>query len=281
MSEYFDDAVRPNAQAFIDCLTRQGGTPQRVHHCELFLDDEMKEAVAARFGVWDNIAADTPFADLEREQALQRFMGYDYVRGCLEKVDHHFNRVEAEDTADLRRSGGRAYQDEHSGPISDKASFDAYIWPDPDVLGVTRQLEWYEKYLAADMCIVAQGGFGHFCEHLSWLFGYEPLCYALFDNRNLVAAVSEKLLDISKRALEHVLSFDCVKAVWASDDMGFRSGTLIGPNDLREFVLPAHKALAEMAHDAGRPYLLHSCGKLDAIMPDLLEDVGHRCTAFL
>ena len=34
-----------------------------------------------------------------------------------------------------------------------------------------------------------------------------------------------------------------------------------------------HKALAETSHAAGRPYLLHSCGKLDAIMDDLVDDV--------
>jgi uroporphyrinogen decarboxylase len=56
--------------------------------------------------------------------------------------------------------------------------------------------------------------------------------------------------------------------------MGFRSGTLISPDDLREFVLPGHKLMAHLSHAAGRPYLLHSCGNLDAIMEDLIEDVG-------
>ena len=32
--------------------------------------------------------------------------------------------------------------------------------------------------------------------------------------------------------------------------------------------------MAEKSHAAGRPYLLHACGKLDAIMPELLNDVG-------
>jgi len=29
----------------------------------------------------------------------------------------------------------------------------------------------------------------------------------------------------------------------------------------------------EIAHRSNRPYLLHSCGKLDEIMPDLINDV--------
>jgi uroporphyrinogen decarboxylase len=56
--------------------------------------------------------------------------------------------------------------------------------------------------------------------------------------------------------------------------MGFKTGTLISPKDLREFVLPGHRLLAKMTHSTGRPYLLHSCGKLDQIFDDLIEDVG-------
>ena len=70
-----------------------------------------------------------------------------------------------------------------------------------------------------------------------------------------------------------MLEFDRVKIVWGSDDMGFKTGTLISPDDLREFVLPGHKLMAQMSHDAGRPYLLHACGNLGAIMDDLIEDV--------
>jgi len=58
-----------------------------------------------------------------------------------------------------------------------------------------------------------------------------------------------------------------------TDDMGFKTGLLISPDDLRELVLPGHKKMAAMAHAAGRPYLLHSCGKLDMILDDLIDDV--------
>jgi uroporphyrinogen decarboxylase len=56
--------------------------------------------------------------------------------------------------------------------------------------------------------------------------------------------------------------------------MGFRSGPLISPQDLRELALPGHRMVAQMVHEAGRPYMLHSCGNLECIMEDLIEDVG-------
>ena len=60
---------------------------------------------------------------------------------------------------------------------------------------------------------------------------------------------------------------------WGSDDMGFKTGLLLSPADLREFVLPGHKELAAISHEAGKPYLLHSCGKLAEILDDLIDDV--------
>jgi hypothetical protein len=162
--------------------------------------------------------------------------------------------------------------DEHRGPITTWAEFEAYPWPDP-ATATTRSLEFYQRHLPDDMCIIAGGGFGHFAEHLNWLMGYETMCYALYDQRDLVRALADKLLVMQEAILRTILQFDRVKVVWGSDDMGFRTGTLISPNDLREFVLPGHKRMAEMAHERGLPYLLHTCGKMEAIMPDLIDDV--------
>jgi uroporphyrinogen decarboxylase len=38
-------------------------------------------------------------------------------------------------------------------------------------------------------------------------------------------------------------------------------------------VLPYHKQLAALTHARGKVYILHSCGNLEAIMDDLIEDV--------
>ena len=55
--------------------------------------------------------------------------------------------------------------------------------------------------------------------------------------------------------------------------MGFRTGPLIGPDDMRELHPPRPSPDGKLAHEAGKLYLLHSCGKLELIMEDLIEDV--------
>ena len=273
MSEaYLTDPVNPDWEALLKCIGREG-TPYRVHNIELFLDDEIKEAVCDRFSLLDGLKKGEAFYDLKREIRIQRFLGYDYVRCSLDDFEMPLNRISVQDTAEITRAGGREFINEKQGPVASWENFERYPWPDP-ARCKSSKLEWYEENLPDDMCVIGSGGFAHFAEFLNWLMGYETLCYALFEKRDLVQAISKRLIDIYVVMLQRILQFSRVKIIWGSDDMGFRGGPLISPDDLREFVLPGHRLMADMSHKAGRPYLLHSCGNLELIIEDLIEDVG-------
>jgi uroporphyrinogen decarboxylase len=263
--------VTPDWEGLVNTI-RRAVPATRVHHIELFLDVEVQAAIAERFDLLDGLERSDLYFEQKRHMRVQRFLGYDYVRAGLEGMDMQLRRTATADTADMQRVGGRSYVDEHTGPITNCQEFEVYPWPDP-ARATTRALEWYEANLPDDMCVIGSGGFAHFAEYLTWLMGYETLCYALYDQRDLVAAISRRLIDMYRVIVQRLVQFERVKIIWGSDDMGFRSGTLISPDDLRQFVLPGHRLMAEVSHAAGRPYLLHSCGKLDAIMDDLIEDV--------
>ncbi len=268
----FSIAIAPDWEEFV-AVIRRTHMPRRVHNIELFLDDEVQTAICERYDLQTGLDPNDPFFDLHLQVALQRFLGYDYVTCGLENLPMPTPTIPVEDTADIKRRGGRAFQEEHRGPITNWQEFETYPWPDPQKAS-TRELEWYSSNLPQDMCIVANGLFGHHAEYLTWLMGYESLCFALYDQRDLVRALADRIMDLSVATLTHTLQFDRVKVVWGSDDMGFRSGTLISPADLREFVLPGHKRMAQMCHAADRPYILHSCGNLSTILPDLIDDVS-------
>jgi len=263
--------VKPDAEAFLRCIRREG-TPERVHFIELFLDVEVQQAVCDRFGLIADLDFGDPWFWQKREVRLQRFLGYDYVRCGVEGLEWPLHWGSTEDTAAIQRAGGRRYVDEHRGPIASWEEFERYPWPDPSRASC-RSLEWYEANLPDDMCVLGGGGFAHFAEFLVWLMGYETLCVALYEQRDLVAAIADRLLQTFDALARQITSFSRVAALWGSDDMGFRSGPLIKPDDLRQFVLPGHRRMAEIAHDTGRPYLLHSCGNLATVMDDLLDVV--------
>ena len=262
---------KPNWPGLVDNILRKG-TPDRVYHIELFQDSEVRDAIAERFRLTANLDENDPDYDRRKYIAVQRFCGFDYVIGpYLMEMPLPLHSIK--DTAALARKSGRAFMDEHTGPITSWEDFEKYFWPDPRAAENTVELEWYEQNLPEDMCIIGQEGFGHFSEMLTWLMGYETLCYALFDQRELVAAIANRLQEIYEVSLQRILEFERVRVVWGSDDMGFKTGLLISPEDTRELVLPGHKLMSEMSHAAGRPYLLHSCGKLTEIIDDLIDTV--------
>ena len=270
MAERLRKAAASDWEALESCIRREG-TPRRVHFMELFLDDEVQDAICARFGLEAGLDRADPFFAEKRQIALQRFLGYDFVRCGLEGVQWTWNQTAAEDTAAIRRAGGRSFTDEHRGPITCREEFERYPWPDFSKAS-TRSLEWYQRNLPDDMCL-ASGGNSHYAELLAWLMGYETLCYALHDDRDLVRAIAARIDALSLRELEIYLQFDRVRFIWGSDDMGFRTGLLLSPADMRELVLPGHGRMAARTHEAGRIYLLHSCGNLADIREELIDEV--------
>jgi uroporphyrinogen decarboxylase len=263
--------VTPDWRGFVDCILRKG-TPRRVYYIELFLDGEIQNAICERYGLLDGLDPADEFFPHQKQIRIQRFLGYDFVRCGVENMNMPLRSTQAQDTAALRRESGRHWMEEHKGPITTWEDFKSYPWPDPHQAD-TRTLEWYSENLPEDMCIIGSGGFAHFCEYITWLMGYESLCFALYDQRDLVKAIADRLNEMYDIVIRKLLKFERVKVVWGSDDMGFKTGTLIGPDDMREFCLAGHKHMAHLSHQAGRPYLLHSCGNLSSIMEDLIEDV--------
>jgi len=257
-----------NGRGLIDNLARRG-TPDRVYHMELFHDGEMANAIIQRFELDRGLNANDPDYWRKRHLAFVRFLGFDYVSAGPAGQEWPLYGTDADDTAGLSR-GKRRYMDERRGPITTWEEFEKYPWPDPHAPGLAAEIEWWNKNLPDDM-VLFLGSIGHFCEFLTWLFGYESLCYALYDNRGLVRAVSDRLLEYYRVVNERLLQFERLKALWPSDDMGYRGGTLISPDDMREFCLPGHKMTAEMAHKAGCLCLLHSCGNLNEIVDDLID----------
>ena len=221
---------RPDCDELLATLRREG-TPKRVHHMELFYDGEIADAIVARYDLLRNGKANHPFPEYQKQIALRRFTGIDYVDAGIEGTDLTYSWICADDTSPLQRKTGRTFINEHKGVIASWEDFEKYPWPDT-ANASTAVLEWLDKNLPHGMCIVTYTG--HFAENLCWLMGYETLCYALFDQRDLVQAIYDKVLELHRFQLRTILQFPRVKIVWGSDDMGFKTGLLMSPDDTRK-----------------------------------------------
>jgi uroporphyrinogen decarboxylase len=263
---------RPDAAYFIDALLGKvrGGRVPLVEYLvdEVVMAPVVRDLLGREWVVGGDRSSQGAY--LDNFIAFWQRMGYDFVR-FETGLGFEVRRVLAPDTA-TGSDKQRAWLDEHQGAIQTWDDLEQYPWPsvkDMDFFG----FEYINAHLPDGMGLMTCHAGGMF-EHLSQIMSLEGLCLALYDQPALVSAVSDRVGELMVAFYRHLLDLDRVIAIFQGDDMGFRTGTLVAPAALREYVLPWHKRFAAMAHERGVPYFVHSCGNIEAIMPDLVEEVG-------
>lgn len=195
--------------------------------------------------------------------AFFRQMGYDTVtfEGCVGPA----------------MPGSGALGGHVEGVIKTREDFEKYPWSSvPD--------RYFERYgeifkalgeeMPAGMKAVGGVGNGIF-ECVQDVTGYMELCYIREDDPELFADLFKKVgetnLAIWNRFLREYGDTFCVCRF--GDDLGFKSTTLLSPEDIRTHILPQYVPIVSAVHAAGKPFLLHSCGAIFDIMEDLIETV--------
>ncbi len=54
------------------------------------------------------------------------------------------------------------------------------------------------------------------------------------------------------------------------DDLGYKSSTMLSPADIRTHIIPQYERIVAVVHAHGKPFLLHSCGKIFDVMDDII-----------
>ena len=261
----------PDYTRLLRALQRQGD-PGHVPFLELFADPEMIAAVLDEPVV---PSTDVPMDRGTLEKSLDqkiRFwhgLGYDaFWQGATFVLP--MLCLESDDTAVLSRDK-RNWIDEKAGTITTWEDFERYPWPrveDADFY----PLEYVAQHLPEGMAIIAS--IHGVLEPVMWLMGYETFALTIYDQPDLIQAMFDKISEISAPLARHLVQMDRVVALWMGDDMGFKTGPMVAPEHLRSYVFPIQKTVGEVAHEYGIPFLLHSCGNLEVVMEDLIEDVG-------
>jgi len=265
--------ARPDAARFIDVIMGRQATA-RPPLVEYLIDDALcrpitEDLLGRRWVDPDPADREATERYLDNCIALWHALGYDFVRyeESLPFAEHEVVGADA-----TRADGARHWRDQHRGAIASWADYERYSWPSvtPAYLA---NYEYLATHLPEGMGLIVCHAGGIY-EHLSAVFSYEGLCYALYDAPDLVSAVAQRLGEVMLDVYRQLVELDGVIAIFPGDDMGFRSGTLVPPDVLRRYTLPWHRRYAALAHAHGLPYFLHSCGNLAAIMDTLIDDVG-------
>lgn len=157
--------------------------------------------------------------------------------------------------------------------ITNRAEFNNYQWNDPDD-GDYGFFDDLKEFLVPGMKLIACGP-GGVLENVMDLTGYENLCYMALEDPELTRDIFNEVGSRLVRYYEICAGFDSVGALISNDDWGFKTQTMLPPDMLREFVFPWHRIIVQTIHKAGKPAILHSCGNLNDVMDDVIDDMKY------
>ena len=153
---------------------------------------------------------------------------------------------------------------------------DSYQWPDPED-------PWHYELLreraqaARDKgkVVVLQGFTAGILEQYAWLRGYRRGFMDLIVDEVVAGRLLDKLVEIQAaywvKALGELEGL--VDLVNASDDLASQHSLLMSPSTYRSVVKPRHRRLFASVKEAAPDVkiLLHSCGAVRPLIPDLIE----------
>lgn len=157
-----------------------------------------------------------------------------------------------------------------AGPIQNRHDFETFPWDDiPKIFWDTYspRLDALSRVMPDGMKALGGCGFGVF-EVSEDLVGFENLCVLMYDDPELFSDLYVRIGDLQVRLWGELLRrYGGLFAVCRmGDDLGFKASTLLPPDVLVRHVLPQLRRIVELVHQAGKPFLWHSCGCIFEVM---------------
>ena len=252
------NAIRqPNFNNLLRVLNRQ--VPDRPTLFEFFLNGRLYQKLAGPAFTVDP----APVAQMRLLIAAFQAAGYDYA--TVSGSNLCFSSGERPHRSSVSMNEGAV--------IHDRASFNAYDWPNPDTLDYSG-LAAIRPDLPTGMKLIVCGP-GGVLENVMSLVGYEATCYMTLDDPGLAADIFAAVGTRLVRHYQIAGRYDTVGAMISNDDWGFKSQPMLSPAAMREFVFPWHRKIVEAIHATGRPAILHSCGNLETVMDDIIVNLQY------
>jgi uroporphyrinogen decarboxylase len=248
----------PNFENLLKVLRRE--KPGRPTLFEFFLNGPFYEKLTGKFlGERDKDWVWGMFNPVITEAFM--IAGYDYVTVLGSSMQFKTAEFERKETYSLNAGS----------IITDRASFRLYPWPDPDSFDYT-DLNRAQKLLPPGMKLIVYGPCG-VLENVIAIVGFEQLCMLLADDPELVGNIFDAVGSRLVRYYEICSAFDSVGALIVNDDWGFKTQTMLSPLDMRRYVFTWTRKIVEIIHNSGKPAILHSCGNLEKVMDDIIDDM--------
>ena len=142
---------------------------------------------------------------------------------------------------------------------------------EPPALNADALCKLFSENAAAnqDKFRVISMGFALF-ERAWTLRGMEQLLVDMIESPEFVHELFGRIMEYNLQFIDIALQYD-VDCIRFGDDWGSQSGLIMGPALWREFIKPRLTEMYQRVRRAGKYVMIHSCGDVQEVFPDLVE----------
>jgi hypothetical protein len=156
-------------------------------------------------------------------------------------------------------------------PLSDWSAVDQYKWPDPNqssfYTGLERKMEkTNDRYVLTSIFMLL-------FERLQALRGFENVLIDLYMERERIEKIADRIVEFDIGIIQNISSMfpGMVHGITFTEDWGTQQGLIINPKLWKNFFKPRYKLIFDAIHAAGWHAWMHSCGKVNDIIGELIE----------
>lgn len=161
------------------------------------------------------------------------------------------------------------------------AEVEKYPWPDAS------NCDFTDTYNAIDHFsdkMVFTGMWACFYHNMCDFFGMENYFMMMYENPAVIEAATEHMVDYYVEMNDRFLQGlgDRADTIFFGNDFGTQLDLMISPEHFKKFILPSIKRIVNGAKKYNKIVMLHSCGSIYRIIPDLIDagvDVIHPIQA--
>jgi len=152
-------------------------------------------------------------------------------------------------------------------PMLARPSLSRYTFPDPDDARLyARHAEWSGR---AELYRVHEIPFALF-ERAWTLRGFTEFLMDLAEHSAFVEELLDAIVEHNLGVMQNALAYD-FEMYYFGDDYGSQRGPLMSPATWRRLLKPRLARYFEFAHRHGKKTGLHCCGRVQDLLPDLIE----------
>jgi uroporphyrinogen decarboxylase len=169
------------------------------------------------------------------------------------------------------RSSGRLWGHADVCPLADLSALQSYQFPEV----ITDEQTALAKLMidagtAAQKYVMGADPIGMY-ERMRGLMGFENLMVAMYDDRERFEVLLDTMTDMTIAIVRQYAALGGVHGFMTWDDWGLQTGLQINPTHWRKLFKPRYARIVDACHAGHMHYVLHSCGFIWPIIPDLIE----------